>query len=419
MHSLQIGIEIILMFFVLVTLHEWGHYYFAKKAGILVREFAIGFGPKLFSYKKDETRFTLRLLPIGGFCRMAGEDPEIVQITSGQMVGIQLRKNEITHIHTDQYERLPNIVQGEVQEIDLEKDLFVQLNVDGESLRFPVHPKALTITKGKETQIAPLDRQFASKSVGKRALAIFAGPVMNVLLAFALFLIYSYMSGVPTAVKIGAITSGSPAETVGLKAGDVIREANGQTIGKDSEKLVTIIRGSAVNQPVTLIIERNQEQLQKQVVPSVIEGEKRIGTTLDYVTRSVSITEGVKLAWDEMVFMTKQILIGFKQLIFGQFKLDDLGGPVRTVEFTAQVAEAGIQPMIRWSALLSLYLAIFNLLPIPALDGSRLVFLGIEAFRKKPIDPNQEGLVHFIGFALLMLLMVAVTYNDILRLIKG
>jgi regulator of sigma E protease len=99
--------------------------------------------------------------------------------------------------------------------------------------------------------------------------------------------------------------------------------------------------------------------------------------------------------------------------------MDDLGGPIRIVEESGKYAEAGPAPMIFWSALLSLYLGIFNLLPIPALDGSRLVFLGIEAVRGRPIDPNRESMVHFIGFAMLMLLMIAVTYNDILRLMKG
>ncbi|GJM71424.1 hypothetical protein HMSSN036_36400 [Paenibacillus macerans] len=110
--------------------------------------------------------------------------------------------------------------------------------------------------------------------------------------------------------------------------------------------------------------------------------------------------------------------LGFKQLI-NKFSMDDLGGPVRTFEMTGQIAKQGLAQLTYWAAILSLYLGIFNLLPIPALDGSRLVFLGVEALRGKPIDPNREGMVHFIGFAMLFLLMIAVTYNDILRLFHG
>src|SRR5690606_16094540 len=116
---------------------------------------------------------------------------------------------------------------------------------------------------------------------------------------------------------------------------------------------------------------------------------------------------------------TKTIFEGFKMLILGQFSLDDLGGPIRMAEMTMQLANAGILYYTWWAAMLSLYLAIFNLLPVPALDGSRLIFLGLEAIRGRPVDPNRESLVHFIGFAMLMLLMVAVTYNDILRLFRG
>jgi regulator of sigma E protease len=117
--------------------------------------------------------------------------------------------------------------------------------------------------------------------------------------------------------------------------------------------------------------------------------------------------------------MTINIFQGFKMLIMGQFNLDDLGGPVKTAQVTGQIAAQGIEKLTSWAAILSLYLGIFNLLPIPALDGSRLIFLFVEAIRGKPIDPNRESMVHFIGFAMLMLLMLAVTYNDILNLIRG
>ncbi|WP_040948708.1 RIP metalloprotease RseP [Gorillibacterium massiliense] len=425
METLQIGIQIVLMFFVLVTLHEWGHYFFAKRAGILVREFAIGFGPKLFTYKKGETRYTLRLLPIGGFCRMAGEDPEVLQVVVGQNVGLQLNKDQVTRIYADRFDRLPNIVVGEVEDVDLEKDLFIRLNVDGESIRFPVHPQALTVSQGREVQIAPLNRQYGGKTVGQRALTIFAGPVMNVILAFVLFLIFAFMSGIPTQVKLGDVQDNSPAAKAGLLKGDIIYSANGEAIGTDADKLIKIIQGSP-DAPVQFMIERGSEQLQKAVQPTrdlssdgTKESQPRIGTVLEYKTRTATVGEAFSSSWNDMTFMTKQILIGFKKLVTGDFKMNDLAGPVGTVEFTAQVASAGIAPMIRWSALLSLYLAIFNLLPIPALDGSRLVFIGLEALRGKPIDPNRESFVHFIGFAMLMLLMIAVTYNDILRLIKG
>ncbi|WP_409340940.1 RIP metalloprotease RseP [Paenibacillus sp. MBLB4367] len=418
MSYVQNGLQIVLMFFVLVTLHEWGHFYFAKRAGILVREFAIGFGPKLFSYKKGETRYTLRLLPIGGFVRMAGEDPEIVQINPGQTIACKVVNNTVTELYLDKVDYRVDAVLGVVEQIDLEKELFVRLQVEDEQLRFPIHPQAMMVTGGKEHQIAPLDRQFGSKTVGQRALAIFAGPVMNFLLAFVLFLLFMIVNGVPEAVKLGRIEPGSPAEKAGLQAGDIIREVNHEPIGTDRVKLTDLIKGSQ-DKPMNWIIERKGEQLQKEVTPKEKDGVTLVGIGLEWNNRGVKTGEAISGAWDNMTFATKQILLGFKTLVFGQFKMDDLGGPIRIVEESGKYAEAGPAPMIFWSALLSLYLGIFNLLPIPALDGSRLVFLGIEAVRGKPIDPNRESMVHFIGFAMLMLLMIAVTYNDILRLMKG
>ncbi|MDF2716542.1 MAG: metalloprotease RseP, partial [Paenibacillus sp.] len=174
--SPQVIFQIVLLFFVLVTIHEWGHYYFAKRAGILVREFAIGFGPKLFSFIRGETRYTLRLLPIGGFVRMAGEDPEIVQIQPGQTIAVALDQGRVSRIYLDQLDQRSNVVQGTVERIDLERELSVVLDVDGEKLTYAVHPQAFMVAKSKETQIAPWDRQFGSKTVGQRALSIFAGP---------------------------------------------------------------------------------------------------------------------------------------------------------------------------------------------------------------------------------------------------
>ncbi|MBO9607921.1 MAG: RIP metalloprotease RseP [Paenibacillaceae bacterium] len=419
MFSLQNVIQIVLMFFVLVTLHEWGHYYFAKRAGILVREFAIGFGPKLFSYKKGETRYTLRLLPIGGFVRMAGEDPEIVQVSPGQTVALQLdRSGVVSHLYLDQLDLRSNVVIGEVRQLDLERELHVSLDVDGEAIRYPVHPQALMVAKGRETQIAPLDRQFGSKTVGQRALAIFAGPVMNFLLAFVLFLIAMFMHGIPQQIKLDSVSAGSPAEQAGLKAGDIIKEINDVEIGADSGKIVTEIQKSA-DRSMRWIIERGGEQRQVQMTPMLKDGALIVGIRMDSINRKATFGEGVTGAWDSMVGTTKNIFLGFKMIVTGNFKLDDLGGPIRIVEVSNEFADLGLKYMIAFSGSLSLYLGIFNLLPIPALDGSRLVFLGYEAVRGRPVDPQRESMVHFIGFALLMLVMLAVTYNDILRLVKG
>ncbi|MEC0231530.1 RIP metalloprotease RseP [Paenibacillus alba] len=419
MSTIEVGLKVILLFFVLVTIHEWGHFYFAKRAGILVREFAIGFGPKIFSYKKGETRYTLRILPIGGFVRMAGEDPEIVQVNPGQTVAIKLNKqNQVTSLYLDQLDRRSNVILGVVEQIDLERALQVTLDVDGEKVTYPIEPQAMMVTKGTETQIAPYDRQFGSKTVGQRAIAIVMGPVMNFVLAIVLFFIVVIMSGVFTNVKLDSVVAGKAGEKAGLQKGDIIMSIDNHPIGTDREKLVTSIQASA-GKPMTWVIDRAGNPLTVQVTPEMDAGSGKLGVVISGDRRSASFSEVLTGTYDQVVGTTIGIVTGLQKLVTLQFKLDDLGGPVRTAQVSAQFAQMGITVFLSWTATLSLYLGIFNLLPIPALDGSRLLFMGLEALRGKPIDPNRESMVHFVGFALLMLLMVAVTYNDILRLIKG
>ncbi|MGC6586014.1 RIP metalloprotease RseP [Paenibacillus sp. Dod16] len=414
----------VLMFFVIVTVHEWGHYYFARRAGILVREFAIGFGPKLFSYKRHETQFTLRLLPFGGYARMAGEDPELVEIQPGQTIAVRLNaENQVKKIYLDQLDNRKNVIRGEVQFMDMVDRLSVRLDVDGEFQQFEIHPQALTVAKGVETQIAPRDRQFGSKTVGQRALAIFAGPVMNFILAFVLFALHIQMAGIPvenpTYVQIGEITKGMPADEADLKEGDIIESINGTAIGADYQKMIELIAASK-DKPMEWTVRRGEESFDLTLTPRTMEGQEggKVGIVPELPTRSAGIGETITGSGTAMVDTTNIIFQGFRQLI-QKFSMDDLGGPVRTFEVTGQIAKQGIEQLTYWAAILSLYLGIFNLLPIPALDGSRLVFLGIEALRGKPVDPNREGMVHFVGFAMLFLLMIAVTYNDILRLING
>ncbi|ALS27585.1 RIP metalloprotease RseP [Paenibacillus sp. 32O-W] len=424
METLQVVFLTVFVFFLIVTVHEWGHYFFAKRAGILVREFAIGFGPKLFSIKRGETRYTLRLIPAGGFVRMAGEDPEIVDVKPGQTIAVRVAGDRVTRIYLDRLDERTNVIRGEVEAIDLERRLSVSLNVEGESERYDIHPQAVMIAKGRETQIAPLDRQFGSKTVGQRALAIFAGPAMNFILAFVLFGAYIQMAGIPVEppdrLLVNEVLEGMPAAKADLRKGDVIDSINGEKIGADYDKMIGMI-GESAGKPLVMTVIRDGKPVDIKLTP-VLDPESgvgKVGLTAAYPTRQAGFGETIVRSGVLMKDMTVSIFEGFKKLIFGEFKLDDLGGPVRTAEVTSQIAMRGITQLTSWAALLSLYLGIFNLLPIPALDGSRLVFLGLEALRGRPVDPNRESMVHFIGFAMLMLLMLAVTYNDILRLVRG
>ncbi|TVX97628.1 RIP metalloprotease RseP [Cohnella terricola] len=420
MENIQVALLTVLMFFLLVSLHEWGHFYFARRAGILVREFAIGFGPKLFSIKRGETRYTLRLLPIGGFVRMAGEDPEVVEVQPGQTLAVRVKDNAVTRIYLDRLDERSDVLRGEVKSLDLEKDLFIALDLDGDVERYPVHPQALIIARGRDTQIAPLDRQFGHKTVGQRALSIFAGPVMNFLLAFVLFAFYLVLQGVPvensSKVYISDVVAGAPAAQSGLEKGDWVKSINGEPVGGNMNTFVDKINASA-GKPLSLIVERGGVELPIKVTPDAATG--KIGIYPSGEMRKPGVGETISFAGTTMVEMTERIFEGFRKLIFGEFKLDDLGGPVKTTQVTVEIAKQGLAQLTLWAGVLSLYLGIFNLLPIPALDGSRLLFLGLEAVRGKPVDPNRESMVHLVGFAMLMLLMIVVTYNDIVGLVRN
>ncbi len=426
MEMVQVVLMTVLVFFVIVSIHEWGHFYFAKRAGILVREFAIGFGPKLFSVKRGETRYTLRLIPAGGFVRMAGEDPEIVEVKQGQTICVRLVDGAVSRVYLDKLDERTSVIRGIVETIDLERSLKLTLNVEGESERYSVQRDALIIARGRETQIAPIDRQFGSKTVPQRAMAIFAGPMMNFLLAFVLFMSYVQMVGIPEhppdKLLINEVV-GAPAEKAGLLPDDQIQTINGVEVGADFDMMLALI-GESANKPMAWVIVRDGKPMEISITPELDPASNtgKVGVTAKYgavPTRTPGFVETVKFGANAMKNMTINIFEGFKKLILGQFKLDDLGGPVKTAQVTGQIAAQGIEQLTSWTAILSLYLGIFNLLPIPALDGSRLIFLGIEGLRGKPIDPNRESMVHFIGFAMLMLLMLAVTYNDILNLIQG
>lgn len=412
----------ILLLFVLVGIHEWGHYYFAKRAGILVREFAIGFGPKLFNYKKGETSFTFRILPLGGFVRMAGEDPEQILINVGQTICVKQQDGLISHIYLDQLDQLNDIERGVVEHIDLEKALKITLDMDGELQTFSVDPQALMVARGKEIQIAPWNRQFGSKTVGQRSMSIFAGPMMNFVLAFVLFVILMYLVGIPLEnpkyVKIDNVIENSVAEKANIQANDLVYKVNDKIIGADRQLLQDLISESADKQ-MTWIVIRNQEQVPIEFTPANVEGKGKIGVYIGEVTRNPNFIEAIKGAGNRMWESTKVIFTGLKKLVTLQFKMDDLGGPIRIVEVTGEAVSMGLPTLVFWAAILSLYLGIFNLLPFPALDGSRLLFLGLEAVRGKPVSASKESVVHFIGFAMLMLLMLAVTFNDIVRLFKG
>ncbi|WP_096189090.1 RIP metalloprotease RseP [Evansella halocellulosilytica] len=410
-------IAIIIIFGLLVFIHELGHLIFAKRAGILCREFAIGFGPKIFSFKKDETTYTIRLLPLGGFVRMAGEDPEMIQIKPGYEVGLLFnRDGKVNKIIINNKSKHPDCKVISVEKIDMEKDLFVQgyLNDEEGIVTYKIDEKAEYVYDEQATQIAPYDRQFGSKTIPQRAMAIFAGPLMNFVLAAVILMAYALIAGMPVDESVvGGVTDDGVAIQAGLETGDRIVSIEGESV-ETWEEMTTIIQASP-NEPLQFEVERGSETFNVSMTPQErINPEEEVdGVVGIYPPTEKNVLGAIGFGFTQTYEYTVLIIEALGMLITGQFSLDHLAGPVGIYSYTGEVAAMGILVLMQWAAILSVNLGIVNLLPLPALDGGRLMFIGLEAVRGKPIDPQKEGLVHFIGFALLMLLMLVVTWNDI------
>ena len=329
-----------------------------------------------------------------------------------------MKSENVTKIILNNKEKYSDIRLVEVETIDLEHKLFLTGYEEGEedSLKsFSIHREAVIVENGVGNQIAPYDRQFPSKSLGHRAMTIFAGPMMNFVLAFFIFLIIGLFQGVEVdEPRLGQLTEDGAAIASGLQAGDQIESVAGAEVSSWVDVQESIQKNPG--KEIEFVVVRNGDTLSIPVVPKEIErnGEK-IGIIGVYPPVEKNILKSIQYGFTQTYGWTKQIFTILGDLVTGGFTLDSLSGPVGIYKSTEQVAQQGIFVLMKWGALLSINLGIMNLLPLPALDGGRLLFFLVEFLRGKPVDRQKEGIVHFIGFALLMLLMIVVTWNDIQR----
>ncbi|KAF1084562.1 Regulator of sigma-W protease RasP [Sporotomaculum syntrophicum] len=328
----------IFVFAILIFFHELGHFAVAKAVGIKVHEFSLGFGPKLFGQNRANTDYNVRLIPLGGYVRMAGMDPEEEEVEEG---------------------------------------------------------------KG-----------FNDKTVLQRVAVIIAGPLMNFLLAAVLMAIIFMLQGMPVqGTTVAGVLPGQPAEQAGIRAGDQIYSIAGEKMD-DWEEIISTI-SSRPGQPTDFVVIRDEQRIELTVTPiKGEEGRAMIGITrVQKLNPLAALVNGVKLTSQVIVL----ILSFVGQMIVGQAPAD-LGGPVRMVWEIDRAVDTGFYYLLQLAAFLSINLGLFNLFPIPALDGSRIMFLGLEGLRGRPVDPSKENFIHMVGFGLLLLLVVFVTYNDVLQL---
>ena len=352
-------ISFILVLGVLIFVHELGHFLLAKAFGVKVLKFSLGFGSKVFGRQWGETEYLISAFPLGGYVKMYGEE------------------------------------------------------------------------QGDEVEASEQQRSFSHKPIWQRFGIVFGGPLFNLFFAVALFFVLFVFVGMPEPVdstKIGEITSGSVAEQVGLKAGDVILTINGQSTSSWTQ--VSDFIKNSQGKMISLIIDRQEDMLTFTAKPTIqkvknIFGEEVGDRYMLGIVRSeeirytkATLLESGKAALMQTWNLGYLTVMGIVKMVQRVIPASELGGPIRIAEIAGQQLEAGWMNLLYFMGLLSVNLGILNLLPIPVLDGGHLVFLSLEAIRRKPLSDRTMEISQKIGIALLGTLMIFVFYNDIVRLVK-
>ena len=346
----------LLLLGILITVHEFGHFISARMCGIAVKEFSIGFGPKLLQWKskKHETLFSVRPIPLGGYCMFYGDTDD---------------------------------------------------DPDG--------------TKMKDDP-----RNYNNAAVWKRMISVFSGPLMNFVLAFVVAVVLMAVYGVTAATPfVASVDEGKPAALAGLQAGDRFVTVRGVDMTNAAVTDVSAAIGDmSQGDTVDLTVLRNGEELSFTIVPQYSEAEKRylIGITIQQGYQKLPGGLVIPAAWETCVDASHTILDALGKLVTTGEGLDQTSGPVGVVQLVAeQTQQGGFEIYLYLTVIISINLGLMNLLPIPGLDGSRLVFMAIEAVRRKPVSQKIESVIHLCGYALLLGLMLFFTFKDVLRIFQG
>jgi regulator of sigma E protease len=356
----------LVMLSVLVVLHEYGHFLLARRNGVRVNDFALGMGPTLLKWtsKRSGTNYRLNLLPIGGYCAMQGED-------------------------------------GKTNEGEQRREYLA------------------TATPGQ-------DDNFQSKTPLQRLSIVVAGPIANFIVAVVLLFgsaaIFGVADAVPT-TKVYQLTPGFPAQQAGIRPGDEIVAIDGVPM-RDGSQLVAMVHAKP-SQRITVTYRRDGHDVTLPITTRTMPGadgkpEGRIGFSPMPAMRHATLPEAAQFTWFQFssVFSGTFGVLGHLVTNFAG-TASQIQGPIGIAQVSSQVADFGAGAYLSLAAALSISLGIFNLLPIPALDGGRGIFILVEMLRGKPVDPGKEALVHVGGFVALMMVMVAVAYHDIARIVAG
>lgn len=425
----------LVIFSVVVIIHEFGHYIFARKGGITVNEFSLGMGPRLFSFDAAGTKWSVKLLPIGGSCMMEGEDE------ASDAEGAFANKSVWVRIWTVFGGPLFNFILAFLLSLFVIGSIGVdKSNIVSVTNGYPAEQAGLragdVITKINGTNIN-IGREVSSYFVfhplsdenvkievkrGDEKLSFDVKPQEKE----RFYLGFGYNPGDGEAV-IDSVAEDGALKAAGANAGDVITAIDGTTIKSGNDLNNYFIANPLDGKETKLTVKRadtgDTEEI--SVTPKSAGSSYTLGMISNTAREKVGIGGTLYYALNETKYVVVTTVESLKMMVTGRVKAKDIAGPVGIVNMIGnsyeQSKNEGIMvillSMASISILISANLGVMNLLPIPALDGGRLVFLIIEAIRGKPIDPDKEGRVHFAGFVLLMILMIVVLFNDILRII--
>lgn len=412
-------ITFIIVFGILVIVHEFGHFYFAKKSGILVREFAIGMGPKLYSHvDKEGTLYTIRSLPLGGYVRMAGWGDDSTEIKTGTPASLSLdASGKVTRINLSQNRLDPNSLPMHVTAYDLEDKLTITGLVLEETKEFDVaHDATIVEEDGTEVRIAPLDVQYQNASIWGRLITNFAGPMNNFILGLLVFIFLVFLQGgaLDTNSNHIKVVDNGAAAKAGIKSNDQILQIENIPVSNWQEltgAVASSTKDLKEGQSLTVKVKSQGKVKELSLKPQKVGGKFAIGVQCRLKTGfKDKLLGGFEMAINGALL----IITALKNLMTG-FSLDKLGGPVAMYQMSSQAAASGIETVLSMMAMLSINLGIFNLIPIPALDGGKILMNLIEAIRRKPLKRETETYITFVGVVSMLVLMVAVTWNDIMR----
>ncbi|HEP1794265.1 TPA: RIP metalloprotease RseP [Streptococcus suis] len=409
----------IFIFGVIVIVHEFGHFYFAKKSGILVREFAIGMGPKIFSHTgQDGTLYTIRILPLGGYVRMAGWGEDKTEIKTGTPASLTLNEEGVvTRVNLSGKQLDNHSLPMNVTSFDFEEKLEITGLVLDESKTYKVdHDATIVEEDGTEIRIAPLDVQYQNATVWGRLMTNFAGPMNNFILGTFIFIMLIFAQGgvADTTSNVVSITDGGALEAAGLVTGDKILSVNGEATDTYTEIASIISQASAEASTAPsfdLVVEHDGTEKNLTVTAEKVDNSYRIGISPILKTGFVDKIIG---GFQEAGATAILIVTALKNLI-ANFDVQQLGGPVAIYSVSNQAAANGWFSVFNLMAMLSINIGIFNLIPIPALDGGKIVMNILEGIRRKPLKPETESYITLAGVAIMVVLMLVVTWNDIMR----